>query len=320
MKKIISILVYILLAKSFTSCERFSNTPDEKEEENSPPEILYIVADKSTIYGGETITLQCHAVDIDDNQLTYEWTAGGAGIFYSNGTSITTWEAPETDHDFLITLTVFVRDEEETVTDHLEITVLANEPEEPSEPEFSYYIKYVCDDAYVNEEYPDENYGDELNLFTGPGYYTYLRFDVYDIFDYIDRYNLNSIEKVEIRMEKGFNNTAQKPIGTTEVYGIPWNDNLWFESLINYNHRPQPEDKIAEAHNLTFEVSGGVIFDVKEDFLNKVQVIEYYSVMISTPEPDINSACFFYSKELNNLHPEYEDAATPVLWIKYKTN
>jgi len=319
MKKIILIPVFVVLITTFfLSCEKVTT---ETEEENFPPSIISVTADRTSVYGGEKIHLFCVATDPDDNQITYEWVDGGAGIFYSNGSSSVVWEAPESENDFIVVIHVFVRDEEETATESISINVLANdEPEEPEDSEDSYYVKYVCDDAYVSEEYPDENYGDEPNLATGPGYYAYLRFDIQDVSDYINMNNLSSIEDVEIRMAKGYNNTAVKPIGTTLVYGISWGETLWMEEFINYNDMPQHEGEIVELQDIIFEVDGIVAFNVKDDFLHKVQVHNYYCVMITTPAPNVNSACSFYSKELGVIYPEYGDAATPVLWIKYKSN
>ena len=317
MKNLIYLFLSLILILSGCETARI-----EPEEENSPPEVLSVTSDKTSVYPGEKIHLSCVAVDPDNNILDYEWNDGGCGIFYSNGTSSTIWEAPETDHDFLVNIYVFVQDEEEMARGFVQITVLADEPEEPEEPEaeYSYYIRYVCDDAYVNEQFPDENYGNEPNLSTGPEYYTYLRFDIQDIFDYIHSDHLNSIERVEIRMAKGYNNTVEKPVGTTEVYGISWSETLWMEEFVTANTAPEYEDKIAEVRNITFDVDGIVAFNVKTDFLQRVQLHNYYSVMIHTPNPSLNSSCYFYSKELGELYPEYEDSATPALWVEYRSN
>ncbi len=298
----------------FTSCEKAI----PPVEENKPPTILSVTSDKTSVYGGEEIKFYCTALDPDGDPLYYEWNDVGVGTFLSNGSSSTVWRAPNTESDFIIGIGVFVGDGQHREYESIMITVLSKEEEPNPEPEPSYYIKYVTDDTYVSEDHPDKNYGDELFLSTGKGNYTYLKFNIEDIFDYIQRDNLSSIEKVEISLYVAFNNTLNKPVGTAKMYEIPWGETLWFENLITYNKKPSFGDKIAEVSNITFEKSDVVSFDVKKDFLKKVQLHDNYSVMIHTPSPTINASCSFYSKELKENHPEYGDSATPVLWIKYK--
>lgn len=308
------IIIFSLLAILFASCEKDSLT----EEKNSPPEIKYVIADKTSVYPGEKVSLFCLAFDQDDNQLTYTWDDGGSGIFYSNGAPSTVWEAPLTNHGFTLRIIVFVKDKENTVSEGVSIKVMPK-PEEPK-PKISNYIRYVSDDAYVSKEYPDKNYGASPNLYTGPGNYSYLRFDIRDIFNYLDKNNLSTIQKVEIRLMKGYQNSIVKPVGTTEMYGLSLNGTSWLEELITFNTRPQYRNKITEVQNITFDVNGVVAFNVKEDFLNCVQLYNYYSVMLSTPHLSVSSNGYFYSKELKNLYPEYADAATPALYIEYKSN
>lgn len=309
MKNLIFIkLLLFFTTMFFTSCEN----PVIPEEENHPPEILAVIAEKVYIYGGEQVTLHCNAVDPDGDHLIYQWNDGGIGTFHSNTVSVVVWEAPVLDHELKVSISVFVGDGEETVSGSINITIMVKE--EP-EPEASYYIKSACDDAYVSEEYPDENYGGEAVLETGPGSYTYLRFDIQDISDYIDIYNLASVEKVEIRLIVGYNNTLKKPVGTTEMYGMSWDDSFWVEEYITYNTKPDVQEKIAEVKDITFEITGSAVFDVKKDFLSRLY--DHYSVMIHTPSPTINSSCYFYSKELKDYLSEYAEYDAPYLWIKY---
>jgi hypothetical protein len=306
----LSIFTAVVLFISF-SCEQGGEIEPVK---NSPPVIMSLTANKVAIHSGESVEIVCVAYDPDGEDITYEW--HGEGSADINGNTMI-WYAPEVEAEKTFLLYVIVRDGREgSVTANIQISV---SPEEPEEPESSYYIKYVCDDAYVREEYPDEKYGTEPILCTGPGYYIYLRFNIEDIFNYIDRGKLSSIEEVEIRLAKGYNNTAQKPIGTTELYGISGDETLWVEELVTYNTKPKNGNKIAEVKDITYDIDGVVVFDVKTDFLNCVQLHNYYSVMVSTPSLSVFSSSYFYSKELKVLYPEYGDAATPVLWIKYKS-
>jgi len=45
---------------------------------------------------------------------------------------------------------------------------------------------------------------------------------------------------------------------------------------------------------------------------------DYYSVMIYCTITNMNRPGYFYSKELNLDYPEYNNAATPTLTIKYQ--
>lgn len=311
MGKICYIIFFILLA--FISCE---------PPKNNPPQIINLTCsdDDLTIYGGEHVFLMCEASDPEGDKISYNWTAS-TGTFNSLTSASVTWTSPVVRMESVALITVQINDAANPDKPQSQICWIKLNPnpivEPDPEPEPAYYIKYVCDDAYVDVAHPDAKSGDELNLFTGPGYYTYLRFDIRDIYNYINRYNLSSIEKVEIRLAKGYNNTVTKPIGTTALYGISWSESSWFEELISYNTRPQYGNKIAEVQNITFDIDGVVAFNVMTDFLNCVQLHTHYSVMVSTPSPNVGSYCSFYSKELKDRYPEYGDAATPVLWIKY---
>lgn len=291
--------------------------------ENNPPQITDFICSENDlqVYGGSTVIFDCIAIDPEGDKLFYNWSST-SGSFNSTTSSTVIWTSPVATMESIAQIKVEVNDSENPDKPQYKSMFISVDPipnvVPPDDPVSSYYIKYVCDDAFVDGAYPDKKCGNEVNLFTGPGYYTYLRYDIRDIFNYINRYNLSSIEKVEIRLAKGYNNTVVKPIGTTVLYGISWSETLWYEELITYNIRPQYGNKIAEKQNITFDVDGVVAFDVKTDFLNCVQIQGYYSAMVSTPSPSVNSNCGFYSKELKVLYPQYGDAATPVLWIKYK--
>jgi hypothetical protein len=314
MKKLNCIMLLIISA--FMSCVR---------PENKPPEITDFICSENDlqVYGGSTVIFDCIATDPEGDKLSYNWSAT-SGTFNRTTSSTVIWTSPVVTLESVAQIKVEVTDSENPDKPQYRAIFISVDPipivvPTDSDPQSSYYIKYVCDDAYVDATNPNAKCGNEVNLFTGPGYYTYLRFDLGDIFNYINRFNLISIEKVEIRLAKGYNNTAVKPIGTTALYGISWSETLWYEELITYNISPQYGNKIAEKQNITFDVDGVVAFDVKTDFLNCVQIQGYYSIMVSTSSPSVNSRCSFYSKELKDKYPEYGDAATPVLWIKYKS-
>jgi hypothetical protein len=314
MKKLNWLMLFIFSA--FISC-----VPPE----NKPPQITDFICNDNDliVYGGSTAIFDCMATDPEGDKLFYNWSAT-SGTFNSTTSSTVTWTSPVVTLESVAQIKVEVTDSENPDKPQYRAMFISVDPipivvPPVSDPESSYYIKYVCDDAYVDEAYPDKKCGNEAVLSTGPGYFTYLRFDIEDIYNYINRYNLSSIEKVEIRLAKAYNNTAVKPIGTTELFGISWDETLWYEELITYNIRPQYSNKIAEVQNITFDVGGVVAFDVKTDFLNCIQLQHYYSVMMSTPSPSVNSYCGFYSKELKDEYPQYGDAATPVLWIKYNS-
>jgi hypothetical protein len=292
--------------------------------ENKPPQITDIICSENDlqIYGGSTVIFDCIATDPEGDKLFYNWNAT-SGTFNRTASSTVTWTSPVVTMESIAQIKVEVTDSENPDKPQYRAIFISVDPIPivipPNDPGSFYYIKYVCDDAYVDATHPDEKCGNEVNLFTGPGYYTYLRFDIRDKYNYLNQYNLSSIEKVEIRLAKGYNNTAVKPIGTTILYGISWSETSWYEELITYNIKPKYGNKIAEVQNITFDIDGVVAFDVKSDFLNCVQLHSYYSVMVSTPSPSVKSQCSFYSKELKDMYPQYGDAATPVLWIKYKT-
>jgi len=313
MRKICYFVFFILLTLS--SC-----VPSE----NNPPEITDFICSENDlqVYGGSTVIFDCIATDPEGDQIIYNWTAT-SGTFNRTSSSTVIWTSPVVTMESIAQIKVEVTDSDNPDKPQYRAMFISVDPipivVPPNDPESSYYIKYVCDDAYVDAAHPNEKCGNEANLFTGPGYYTYLRFDIKDIFNYIDRYNLSSIEKVEIRLAKGYNNTSTKPVGTTMLNGISWSETLWYEELITYNIKPQYGDKIAEVQNITFDVDGVVAFNVKTDFLNCIQIQNFYSVMVSTPAPSVNSHCSFYSKELKDIYPQYGNAATPVLWIKYKS-
>jgi len=302
----ISIILTITLA--ILSCE----------SENYPPQIIDITCSDSDweVISGDRVILECLAMDPEGDPISYVWGAS-TGTFSSTSGPSVTWTAPQTNLGSVAQIGVRAWDSENPEGDHDICWIIFEPVPEGPDPEALNYIKYVSDDVYVDQGHPDTNYGDEPFLSTGPGYFTFLKFDISDVDNYINMSNLSSVEKAEVWLATGYNNTATKPEGTTEIYGISWSESSWYEEWITYNTRPKHESKITEVENITFDTDGVVKFDVTKDFLDRVQLHNNYSVMLSTPYPSISSGCYFYSKELKDHYPSYGDAATPVLVVRY---
>lgn len=286
------IILSLSFALFFFSCERTVVQPEEK---NVPPEILSLTADQTSVYAGENIHLFCVAVDADDNQLSYEWMDGGAGVFNSNGVSSVVWEAPQTDHDFSLSIIVIVRDEEESVTKSILINVLA--PDVPEEPEIFEIDLPLTDDSFVDSEYPDANFGYESYLSAGVLYregsnsfysYPYLKFDLSDLPSNI------SIVAAKLNLFVGFNNTLEKPVGDIYLFGVENND--WEENALTFNNCPQRNELvIGIIRNVTFDVSSVQTFDVRE-YLEEHYNSDFCSFTIFVENEELWPG-YFYSKE-----------------------
>ena len=178
-------------------------------------------------------------------------------------------------------------------------------------------IKYVIDDTFVDQDRPDDIYGAERYLSCGCGNYVYLRFDIRDI----DLFTLHEVEKVTVGIAVGFNNTSQKPYGFASIYPMAtWEDSFWQEETMTYNTRVKAGNvPLYEIYDITFDLDRNLYFNVTNDFLRCVRMsYDYYSVMIYCTITNMNWPGYFYSKELNLDYPEYNNAATPALAIKYQ--
>jgi|GEM_PF-3399650 hypothetical protein len=296
----------------------FSSSCDEDTKIiNSPPEITSLYSYFNTVYSGEQVNIVCEATDIDGDKIIYNWSASG-GSFNSTSVSSVIWFAPTVQEATNFQINVGISDSEnpDEISESIIIMVI---PVEPEEPEIHTLIIYPTDDAYVCSGAPEENYGTDLNLFTGKVdfgglgvyyYYSYLKFSLINI-----PYNV-SIEKAEIRLTTSFNNSVTKPTAQTILYGI--SDTNWKEETITYNNRPSHSAMaIAGKNDIPFEVTNIQSFDVTADFLY-CQYQVYYSLVASSNFISTGSAyCGFYSKE---LEPEYGTLYNPVLYIEYTVN
>lgn len=71
---------------------------------NTPPVIDSLSAKRPRANRGEFVVIECLALDADEDDLTYSWSATG-GTFYGTG-PVTTWEAPLTLGTYTITVAV----------------------------------------------------------------------------------------------------------------------------------------------------------------------------------------------------------------------
>lgn len=74
------------------------------EKSNHPPVIKSLVAEQTELYEGTSCNVKCSALDSDDDELSYKWSADGGGI--SGQGSAVTWTAPLRGGEFTLTVTV----------------------------------------------------------------------------------------------------------------------------------------------------------------------------------------------------------------------
>jgi hypothetical protein len=310
-----SILLCLFLAS--VSCEPLKN---------NPPQITELICSKADlqVYGGEQVIFECIATDTENDRIIYNWSAS-SGTFNSNLSSSTiVWTSPIVNIGSIAKIMVQVTDDEHngdntTIPDAkicwIQLDPIPIKPNPEPEPEI--ITKYACDDTFVSAGNPDDNYGQETYLNSGMGYYTYLRFDIRDINKAGN--SLANIDKVQIKLNVGYNNTLVKPEGKALIYGMSWTNSSWNEKIMTYNNRPEHEpNPLYEITGIRFDVNGIVRFDVKSDFLSRAQLHNYYSVMVYTISTSVEGkSCYFYPKELKNSYPEYGDIYTPELIIIY---
>lgn len=331
MKNLFFISVFAVLSTAFfTSCEKITS---ESEEENSPPQILSVTADETTVHEGERIHLFCNAVDPDNNQITYEWNDGGAGIFYSNGSSSTTWESPETDNDFIVVIYVYVRDEEEMVIGHVSINVLADEqtPEEPEEPSEGELTIYASKDVYVSEADPDvnfdytnnEHYGGVLKLAPEGSYDGEYRIYIY--FDLDEIPQDVTIEEAEITM---YNAGEPNNSGTNTVCGINMlnrvsissGETYWSETSLTWN-------SVLNQH--VNNLGDGILFEINSQLENlNVSIKTFVQGYVNGSSNVVSDYSGFVIKSFGSgenvydeyktfLSSEFNDQMMPKLYVKY---
>jgi hypothetical protein len=71
---------------------------------NQRPVITSVTAEPEKIIPGETSTITCVATDADGDTLSYAWSATGGTV--SGEGRIVTWQAPEFDGEFVVSVTV----------------------------------------------------------------------------------------------------------------------------------------------------------------------------------------------------------------------
>ena len=92
---------------------------------NHPPVIPRLGVESARVFPSGTTQIVCIASDPDGNELSYEWSAV-AGEIHGEGATVT-WIAP--DYEGIYNVSVTVTDSRGgDVTDHVPITVKANEP------------------------------------------------------------------------------------------------------------------------------------------------------------------------------------------------
>lgn len=74
------------------------------EKPNHPPVIKSLVAEQTELYEGASCNVKCSALDFDDDELSYKWSADGGGI--SGQGSTVTWTAPLRGGEFTLTVAV----------------------------------------------------------------------------------------------------------------------------------------------------------------------------------------------------------------------
>lgn len=73
-------------------------------QDNQPPQIKSMNAEPAAIYAGEKSGITCDAVDPEGQAMTYIWRADG-GTISGSGTSVS-WQSPDSDGEYTITVTV----------------------------------------------------------------------------------------------------------------------------------------------------------------------------------------------------------------------
>ncbi|MEA1875804.1 MAG: FISUMP domain-containing protein [Bacteroidota bacterium] len=85
-------------------------------EKDNPPEIIEITVSPMNASGGTTLTVTAHAIDEDQDLLSYLWTCE-SGMFIEGATSAqTTWKAPVSLSDEVYSMKVSVSDGVESVS------------------------------------------------------------------------------------------------------------------------------------------------------------------------------------------------------------
>lgn len=177
---------------------------------NQRPAITSVTAEPVKIIPGETSTVTCVATDPDDDTLSYAWSATG-GTVSGTGTIIT-WQAPNFDGEFVISVTV---DDGKGGTVEGQCTITVGSPvittifePVPDESGSVYFTGDLAADWLVGDNADDS------------GVRAYFSFDI------------SSLVGTEIK-------EAKLSFNTKEIVNNPWSINAFMlVEQIDYGSRP----------------------------------------------------------------------------------
>ncbi len=118
MKRIILGLIIMMSAIYIYGC---GDSPVAKV--NTPPEVISVTLDPSTIVIGDTTLITCSARDLDGDTITYAWSVNGGTLTPTTAASAT-WRAPSTAGT--VKVTVIISDGKVTAEGSANITVRGN--------------------------------------------------------------------------------------------------------------------------------------------------------------------------------------------------
>jgi hypothetical protein len=90
---------------------------------NTPPEIVSLESRSRVVAPGDSVLVECMATDVDDDELTYEWTSDRGSI--SGYAGVVAWTAPAEEGLACVTVTI-TDGGEVAATDSLAIAVKRN--------------------------------------------------------------------------------------------------------------------------------------------------------------------------------------------------
>ena len=177
---------------------------------NQRPAITSVTAEPVKIIPGETSTITCVATDPDDDILSYAWSATGGTV--SGTGNIITWQSPEFDGEFVISVTV---DDGKGGTVEGECTVTVGSPvittifePVPNESGSVYFTGDLVDDWLVGDNAANS------------GVRAYFSFDI------------STLVAAEIK-------EAELSFDTKEIVNKPWSINAFLlVEQVDYGTRP----------------------------------------------------------------------------------
>lgn len=89
-------LLFVTYLIIFISCQK----------ENNPPSIQQVIATPRITTIGETVQLNCTAIDVDGDMLIYSWLANAGSFIGSTSGSSVTWKAPDVAGYYNISISV----------------------------------------------------------------------------------------------------------------------------------------------------------------------------------------------------------------------